>query len=88
MKVLKLTLPHHGYFEAKLPYPAKVKSAREQRGLIVVYAECNNDDPKQIVCFYVAMTGEEIKANNMHFIDTVFLNDGDLVMHVYEDRNV
>lgn len=68
-----------------MPMGAKIISAHEQHGEVCIWAIVNTELAMEIRNIVVFGTGQQIiKALNLSFIDTVHLNSGDLVFHVFE----
>ena len=63
---------------------SRVLSAKNQRGKIVVYYAESFSQRKQQIRIKTFLTGEELpEISNMHFLDTILLNDDSFVVHVF-----
>lgn len=74
-----------GKYEVRMPKGAQVLSAHNQRGNVSLWAIVDTkqyDD--EIRVFRVYYTGEEFHGGK--FVDTVVLQDGDHVLHVFEEE--
>ena len=58
-------------------------SAKNQHGRLVVYYEETNRNEQETLKFYYFMTGQDYRAPYLNFLDTVMLNDGNFVVHVF-----
>jgi len=68
-----------------LPLHTKILCAKEQYNSIVIYAEIDTDVmDEEFVEFIIVGTGHPVPDLNMEYIDTVLLDDGRLVWHVYK----
>jgi len=68
-----------------LPLHTKILCAKEQYNSIVIYAEIDTDVmDEEFVEFIIVGTGHPVPDLNMKYIDTVLLDDGRLVWHVYK----
>lgn len=68
-----------------MPSGAKVLSAVNQRNRLCVYAEVDHSRQKNMRTFACVETGGPLPkpAGRWQFIDTVLLDDGAFVLHVY-----
>jgi len=58
-------------------------SAKNQHDSLVVYYEETNQDERETLKFYCFMTGQDSPAPHLAFLDTVMLNNGNFVVHVF-----
>ncbi|BCJ91833.1 hypothetical protein IZ6_25680 [Terrihabitans soli] len=73
-----------------MPADAVILSAKAQHGVICVWAEVDPTLPKNARYFEVFGTGHPIHVDmgvERKFIDTVMMDGGSLVFHVYERTN-
>jgi len=69
-----------------LPAGARVLTAQVQHGVICLWAEVDTDETsEELREFVIHGTGHDM-LNHLHYIDTVQLDGGYLVFHVYERR--
>jgi len=76
-------------FVAVMPKGAKVLSAEAQYGKLIFWAAVVPDNEPEAREFAVLMTGEEFDVAILHshrFINTVLLDDQDLVLHIFEKK--
>lgn len=83
-KVFKYQLKIQAEQEIELPSHSRVLSVKNQRNSIVLYAEVREDikETKKIKVFLVC-TGDKVPSDATLFLDTVLLNNGIYVLHVY-----
>lgn len=83
-KVFKYQLKIQTEQEIELPLHSRVLSVKNQRNSIVLYAEVREDikETKKIKVFLVC-TGDRVPSEATLFLDTILLNDGIYVLHVY-----
>ena len=83
-KVFKYQLKIQAVQEIELPSHSRVLSVKNQRNSIVLYAEVREDikETKKIKVFLVC-TGGKVPSDATLFLDTVLLNNGIYVLHVY-----
>ena len=58
-------------------------SAKNQHDSLVVYYEETNRDEQEALKFHYFMTGQDYRAPYLNVLDTVMLNDGNFVVHVF-----
>ena len=58
-------------------------SAKNQHDKLVVYYEETNREEQETLTFYCFMTGQDSPAPHLTFLDTVMLNNGNFVVHVF-----
>ena len=69
-----------------LPAGARVLTAQVQHGVIYLWAEVDTDETsEELREFVIHGTGDDM-LDHLHYIDTVQLDGGYLVFHVYERR--
>jgi hypothetical protein len=86
-KVLKFKIETKDVNKIEVPLDAKFLSAQCQKGQICVWALCENTTLKELRIVEIFGTGHDIPDDeNLIFIDTVQLLDGDIVLHVFERR--
>lgn len=76
--------------EVEMPNDSQVLSAQVQDGAIVVWAMVHTNTRPIKRRFQVRMTGAEISGQDrmaMRFVDTVQLNGGSIVAHVFVERD-
>ena len=83
-KVFKYQLKIQEEQEIELPSHSRVLSVKNQRNSIVLYAEVRKDikETNKIKVFLVC-TGDKVPSDATLFLDTILLNDGNYVLHVY-----
>ncbi len=82
--IWKWTWPEgKGIATFSMPVGARVLSAREQIGSIALWAICDPNAPKMEREFALCGTGHAAP-EHANFIDTVFVNGGELVFHIFE----
>lgn len=83
-KVFKYQLKIQAEQEIELPSHSRILSVKNQRNSIVLYAEVREDikETKKIKVFLVC-TGDKVPLDATLFLDTVLLNNGIYVLHVY-----
>ena len=65
-------------------WKSRILTAKNQRDQIVVYYAESFSQRKQQIRIKTFLTGEELPdISNMHFLDTVLLNDDSFVVHVF-----
>lgn len=71
----------------ELPKGARVLKIAVQYNVLCLWAVV---DPNQrlVPKIYVFGTGEELTSDDLFYRDTFLLSGGDLVLHVFEDRNI
>ena len=73
----------------KIPAGSKVLSAKEQNGNVVLYVAHNKGYALNVTLnVYTIGTGHDnnFDINNLHFVDTVKLRGGDLMFHIFAER--
>ncbi len=58
-------------------------SAKNQHDRLVIYYEETNRSEKETLKFYYFMTGQDYHTPYLNFLDTVMLNNGNFVIHVF-----
>ena len=65
-------------------WKSRLLSVKNQKGRDVLYYAESFSQRKQQMRIRIFATGEELpEISNMHFLDTVMLNNGDSVLHVF-----
>lgn len=65
-------------------WKSRILTAKNQRDQIVVYYAESFSQRKRQIRIKTFLTGEELPdISNMHFLDTVLLNDDSFVVHVF-----
>lgn len=71
-----------GFVSVLIPHPFEILKAGFQKGRLCVWARVHPPGPKSHIEFSLVPTGSEIQEGEK-YIDTVFLNDGELVYHIH-----
>ena len=58
-------------------------SAKNQHDKLVVYYEETNQHEQETLKFCYFLTGQNSRIAHLNFLDTVMLNDGNFVVHVF-----
>lgn len=68
-----------------LPKSAKILKIAQQHGRIVAWAEVDTAEKNKLYGIRAFCTGEPLPQdiNEYEFLETVLLNDGDIVLHYY-----
>jgi hypothetical protein len=86
MVVHKYKLKDHGWTQLMIPWNAKVLKVGNQCGSLMLWAIVTEDsDTFEIRAFRSIMTGESFQYGDAKYIDTVLFNNGDSVVHVFEE---
>ena len=65
-------------------WESRILTAKKQRDQIVVYYAESFSQSKQQIRIKTFLTGEALpEISNMHFLDTILMNDGYFVVHVF-----
>ena len=74
-----------GIHKIELPKGSKFLKAANQYERIQLWFECQrNQEEKETQHFVTFHTGEYLAENPMEYIDTILLNEGDHVEHIYK----
>lgn len=88
--IYKYTLEIADLQEIRMPQGARVLSAKEQYGKLVIWALCDTSQPERNKNIQIIGTGNPIEYNvsehDWHFVDTVLMSNG-LVWHVFADNH-
>ncbi len=69
----------------QLPYRAEILCVHEQHEEICLWAKVNPEESETVErTFRIAGTGHDLANGSFEYIGTAFLQDGDLVFHVFE----
>lgn len=69
-----------------MPYGAEILKVWTQENDVCIWAKVDTSAKKESRKFFVFGTGHDIPSNlNLKFIGTVFIDDGYLVFHVFEE---
>lgn len=82
--IYKYPLPIEDRPELWMPRGARVLSIQEQHGKLYVWAEIDEDAPREERRFYVFGTGHRVGGGPMRFLATVQMAGGRFVWHIYE----
>ena len=83
MRIFKHTLESSDSI-LSIGWKSRILTAKNQRDQIVVYYAESFSQRKQQIRIKTFLTGEELPdISNMHFLDTVLLNDDSFVVHVF-----
>jgi hypothetical protein len=87
--IFKYELPVVEHSSVAMPVGAKILCAHEQHGNVCLWALIDpTENRTKIRLFRIAGTGHPIEYTDQFvFIDTVFLDDGSLVFHVFEFKH-
>lgn len=82
--VWKFLLQHHGEPQhVFVPDLAEILLVHEQAGEVAFWAEVDENAPRVERWFIITMTGEQVPHNG-EYLGTVFLHQGQIVLHVWE----
>lgn len=70
-----------------IPQGGRVVHCGLQREKVTMWVEVDVAQPKELRHFIVAATGQTLPEGTFEHCGTVIANDGDLVLHVYENRD-
>lgn len=69
----------------QLPLGAKILSAQVQHMAVVMWVLCNSKETVfEERTFKAYCTGEPITDDNLEFVDTVQMDRGDFILHIFE----
>lgn len=85
ISIYKYTIKDKKWAEV-MPRGARILSVGAQRGQICLWALVDTEAPEEARCFRVYGTGRPVEVENLLFIGTVILGEGDLVWHIFEAR--
>lgn len=83
MKIWKFTLRLEDSVTLWMPQNARVLHVGVQQGGAHLWVLCNPKAPTEERLFRIVGTGHPFDGNG-HYLGTVFLHDGALVLHVFE----
>ena len=83
-KVYKYVLPVDDYFTMSLPQNAEILKIDLQFDILHMWALVDPTKPSGVRHFRFVGTGHPIEEENIRFIDTFQLHDGNLVFHIFE----
>ena len=87
-RVYKYPFPMQDRFTISLPWNADILCAQVQKGIPKIWALVNPKNSLQERHFRLAGTGHPIKlSSNLKYINTLQLNEGTLVLHLFEMLN-
>lgn len=72
-----------GLFHLDIPGFLQILSSEEQYGRIVLYALTESNEPMRTVQIRVLTTGEMLLFDNFNFLDTVMMENGNYVLHIF-----
>lgn len=84
MKIFKQTLKIEDTQTLLLPFNSKILSLQTQRGIPVIWYECEEQNSLTPFVLDTYPTGANLPENHGTYIGTYQLQDGDLVFHVYK----
>jgi hypothetical protein len=86
LSVYKYQVPLADTFSLALPQGAIPFCMKEQRGLLMLWCLVDPDMPGWCRAFRLSGTGHTIEqsADQLKYIDSVSLNNGELVFHLFE----
>lgn len=72
----------------QLPYGATILTAQAQDNAPVIWAEVDPETArKEARRFYILQTGAPLPGGSLKYINTIQINGGRLIFHIYEDRS-
>lgn len=82
--ILKYEIPPFvGVHYLHLPFRSVIISAKEQHGKVVIYAIVDTAEGMENRAVYAVGTGQPIPKGANDFIDTVTLQSGMLMLHIF-----
>lgn len=86
MKIFKYRIPPINDVLIEMPRGAVILSVQAQRGEVMLWVEVDTAAPPIKRRFKIRGTGHDLPEDARHYVGTVVLMDGDLVLHVYTDK--
>lgn len=74
----------HGETELEMPVAAKILCAKTQRNEPHIWALVNPGDISETRTFAIYLTGQPADFTAKEYIDTIFIDDGVYVVHIFE----
>lgn len=85
LEVWKFPLKSTGHINVSMPVGADIISVQALRGLVTLWATCDQEKDVELRNFFVAMTGAPLpELHPLKSVGTVQLDGGDFVFHVFE----
>jgi len=95
MPICKYNLEVKSYQELSVPIQSIILKAKNQKETIQLYLLHNNDTQTEIRKISVLCTGQDMdniqgynqevyRQSDLHYIDTVLMKNGDVVLHIFE----
>lgn len=87
-QIWKYALEPRERTELLIPKNARVLSVQAQQGQVMIWALVDPSEPMETRRFVVVPTGQPFEESRLHYLGSVQLQDGRLVLHCFEDFTV